>query len=157
MPDITRVNDTIYSWNSCLHKIDNQPWVHIMEVNWEQKIDAKTVYAARKDGLPLGSTTGKWSLEGFTIKMLRDSADAFTDYLCSKTGTRFYGRARFDYLLQVTEPVPGARPLTASAQICRVVNEKDAQAEGTDELVTEFTILSIFFIKNGKALWSNAQ
>jgi hypothetical protein len=157
MPDITRVNDTIYSWNSCLHKIDNQPWVSIMEVNWEQKIDAKTIYAARPDGLPIGSTTGKWSLEGFTMKLLRDSADALTDYLCTKTGNRNYGRARFDYLLQATEPVPNARPLIASATTCRIVGEKDAHAEGIDELVTEFTILCLRFTKNGKSLWSNPQ
>lgn len=156
MPDFVRVNDTIYSWNSCLQKIDNQPWPNIMEANWEEKLDVKTVYAARPDRLPMGSTTGKWSLDGFTLKMLRDSADAFTDHLCTKTGTRFFGRARFDYLLQISEPVPGLRPITASAQTCRVIGKKQAHAEGIDELVTEFTILSIFFTENGKALWSNA-
>jgi hypothetical protein len=157
MPDFVRVNDTIYSWNSTLHKFDNQPWEGILEVNWEQKIDAKTIYAARPDRLPLGSTTGKWSLEGFTMKMLRDSADAFTDYLCTKLGNkRFYGRARFDYLLQISEPMPGLRPISTSIQTCRVLGQKNAHAEGTDELVTEFTLLGLFLTENGKALWSNA-
>jgi hypothetical protein len=157
MPDITRVNDTIYSWTSTIHKIDNVPWVGIMEVNWEEKIETKLVYAARPDGLPLGTPAGKWSLDGFTMKMLRDTANAFTDYLCTKTGNRNYGRARFDYLLQATEPVPGAVPITASAQTCRVVGKKNAHAEGIDELVTEFTLMALRFIENGKALWNNPQ
>lgn len=155
MPDITRVNDTIYSWNSTLHKIDNQPWSDIVAVDWEQKIDAKVVFTAKPSRRPRGSTTGKWTMEGFSIKLLRDSADAFTDYLCTKTGTRSYLRARFNYLLQVTEPFPGARPLVASAVDCRVIGEKDATEEGIDELLTEYTLLCLNFSKNGKTLWSD--
>lgn len=157
MPDIVRVNDTVYSWNSTLHKIDNAPWTGILEVNWEEKLETKLVYAARRDGTPLGSPSGKYSVDGFTMKMLRDTANAFTDYLCTKTGKRQYGRARFNYMLQVSEPLPGLAPITASAGTCRVIGKKNAQAEGIDELVTEFSILCLTMTENGKSLWSHDQ
>lgn len=153
MPDIVRVNNTIYSWNSCLQKIDNSPFIGIVDTAYEQKRERKIVYAGRKDGRPLGWTAGKYSAPTFTIKMLKDSAEAFTDYLTTQ-GNGSYGDAEWGYLLQIAEPVKGSRPLTISAPICVVVGKKDGAAEGIDELVTEFEIATLFFIENGKRLFS---
>src|SRR5262249_25191671 len=42
---------------------------------------------ARPDGKPLGKTAGKYSVPSFSMKMLRDSADALTTYLALATAT----------------------------------------------------------------------
>lgn len=153
MPDIVRVNNTVYSWNSTLQKIDNSPWTEIVEVGYEQKRERKIVYAGRKDGRPIGWTIGKYSAPTFTLKFTRESAEAFTDYLTS-IGKGSYGDAEFAYMLQIAEPILGSKPITVSAPICTVVGKKDAAAEGIDELVTEFEIATLYFIENGKRLWS---
>lgn len=151
--DIVRVNNTIYSWNSCLQKVDNSPSTGIVEVSYEQKRERKIVYAGRKDGRPLGWTIGKYSAPTFTLKMLKDTAEAFTDYLTTQ-GKGSYGDAEFGYMLQIAEPVQGSRPLTISAPICVITGKKDSAAEGIDELVTEFELATLFFIENGKRLFS---
>jgi hypothetical protein len=153
MPDIVRINQTVYSWNSTLHKFDNQPWTGVLDVAFEEKREVKIVYAAKQDGTPLGMTSGKYSVEGFTVKMLRDSGFALKKYL-SDQGNGSYGDAVFDYLLQISEPTPGSPPLTTLIEGCRITNAKDSQAEGIDELVTEFTIAALLATTNDLQLWS---
>lgn len=153
MPDVIRINHTIYSWLSTSYKIDGQPFTGIVELNYEQKRERKVVYAAKKDGRPLGKTAGKYSVPSCSMKMLRDSADALTTYLTAK-GLGSYGDAEFGMMVQVAEPVPGALPITVLMETCTIDGKKDAHAEGIDELVTEFEIGCLQLTENGKRLWS---
>lgn len=153
MPDVIRVNHTLYSWPSCSFKIDSQPFEGIVELNYEQKRERKVVYAAKRDGRPLGKTAGKYSVPSLTLKMLRDSADALTTYLSAK-GLGSYGDPEFGMMLQVAEPVVGALPITVLMETCTIDGKKDAHAEGIDELVTEFEIGCLQLTENGKRLWS---
>lgn len=154
--DVVRLNKTIYSWESCLFKFDNQPMKGILEVDYEQARDVKIVYAALRSGRPLGMTAGKYSVKAFTMKVLRDTADAFTTYLATK-GNGSYGDPFWSFIAQVSEPVAGMQPLTASSPFNRIIGKKDAHAEGVDELVTELTIASLWFVENGKTLWSRVR
>jgi hypothetical protein len=154
--DVTRVrvSDTIYSWTSGISKIDNFPIEGIVSLDFSQKRERKVVYGQRGDGRPLGKTSGKYTAEPFTIKVLRDTADAITDYLAVK-GIGSHGDAKFNFMLQVSE-TPDALliPVIIRASSCHITAEKDGNEEGFDELLTEFEITPLQMTKNGKALWS---
>jgi hypothetical protein len=151
--DRVRVNKTQYSWTSTLFKIDNFPTRQIASVDYEQKRDIKIVYASKQDGTPMGWTSGKYLVPAFSIKMLREGADALTDYLSVK-GLGSYGDAEWSFMAQLSEPVVGLLPITMRGAPCRIIGEKDAYEEGIDEVLTEYAIGCLFMKKNGKQLWS---
>jgi hypothetical protein len=153
MPDVIRIGHTIYSWTSCVFKIDNQPFTGLVALDYEQKRERVVQYGARPDGRPLGKTAGKYSVPSFSMKMLRDSADALTTYLTLK-GLGSYGDAEFTIMVQVIEPVLGMVPMTTLAESCTIDGEKDGHEEGVDSLLTEFEIGCLQLTKNGKRLWS---
>lgn len=161
MPDILRVNNTNYSWTSCRFLIDAQPWEGLVSVDYEQKRERKIVYAARQSGTPLGWTSGKYSVPSFTMKFLRDSYNALTDYLSTggliNPGLGSYGDAEWSFMLQTVEPVVGAIPITRVGSPCTIIGEKESHEEGIDELVTEVEIACLSMRVNGKQLWSAAR
>lgn len=151
MTDIVRVNNTILSWNSFSWKADGIPYNGILGFDFEHKRERKVVHAAKRDGRPLGKTSGKYTVPTCTLTMLRDSADKFTSYLTLK-GLGSYGDAEFNFICQFIEPLQP--PITVIGRGCTIDGEKDTNQEGIDELVTEFTIGCLELIKNGKSLAS---
>ena len=163
MPDVIRINNVPYSWNSSSTKIDNFPWPGILEISYGQKLDIKTVYSQTQDGTPIGGTAGQYSAGPITIKMLRDSYNALTDYLSLRaplpglgTGTPgSYGRTEFGLIAQVTDSFAiGAIPILLIASPCRIMEEKESQAVGVEELVSEVTLWCLKYSVNGKTLYS---
>lgn len=151
MTDIVRVNNTILSWNSFSFKIDGIPYNGITGFDYEQKRERKVVYGAKRDGRPLGKTSGKYSVPTCVLTMLRDSADKLTTYLTAK-GLGSYGDAEFTFVAQYIEP--GQPPITVIGTACTIDGEKDGNQEGVEELHTEFEIGCLEIIKNGKRLAS---
>jgi hypothetical protein len=149
--DIIRVNNTILSWNSFSFKIDGIPWVGITSFDYEQKRERKVVHAAKRDGRPLGKTSGKYTVPSCKLTMLRDSYDKLTTILTAK-GLGSYGDAEFTFIAQYIEPLQP--PITVIGTGCTIDGEKEAQAEGVDELVTEVEIGCLALSKNGKSLAS---
>lgn len=148
---IRRINNTILSWNSCAFKADLDPFEGIVEFDYEQARERKIVHGMRRDGTPLGKTSGKYSVKNVMLKMLRDSADVFTDYLTVK-GLGSYGDAEFTLTCEYFEP--GHKPIIVIVEGCTIDGEKDGNVEGTDELATEFLVGALTLTKNGKRLWS---
>jgi hypothetical protein len=151
MTDIIRVNNTIVSWNSFSFKIDGIPYTGITAFDYDQKRTRKVVYGAKRDGTPLGKTSGKYEVQPITLTMLRDSFDKLTTYLTTK-GLGSYGDAEFTFIAQYIEPLQP--PITVIGAGCTIDGDKDSNAEGTDELVTEVTIGCLRLLKNGKSLAS---
>jgi hypothetical protein len=153
MPDIVRVNHTPYSWTSSSHKFDGFPYSGVVAVDYEQKRDVKLVHASQQDGRPLGTTSGKYSVPNFTVRMLRDSAWALKLQL-TVTGLGSYGDAEFTYRGSLFEPVIGSIPLVVLGETCRIIGEKQVHEEGIDELVTEYALSCLQLTENGLRLWS---
>lgn len=151
MTDIIRVNNTILSWNSCSFKVDGIPYNGITAFDYEQKRERKLVHGAKRDGRPLGKTSGKYSVPSCSMTMLRDSFDKLTTYLTVK-GLGSYGDAEFILIVQYIEPLQP--PITVLCTGCTIDGDKDAQQEGIDELLTEVTIGCLEIVKNGKRLAS---
>jgi hypothetical protein len=154
-----RVNTALYSWTSCEFKIDNliltpagNPW-NIVSLDFEQKRERKVVYSNRRSGRPRGKTRGKYSVPSFSMKMFRAQAFELKTYLSLK-GVGSYGDADFNMMIQVSEPVPGAVPLTLVAEDCTWDGEKAAHEEGVDELLLEIEIGCLQMTENGLRLWS---
>jgi hypothetical protein len=137
--DKTRINGTPFSWTSMETKIDNVPYVGILEINWEEKRERKVVYAGMQDGTPLGKTAGKYSVSGFTLKMLRASATLLKQQMTAK-GAGSHGDPEFTIFVSIAEPALFPGPITYTCSRCTIDGEKDSHAEGIDELVTEFEI-----------------
>jgi hypothetical protein len=164
VPDVIRVNNQPYSWNSSLSTFDLQPWPGVVEVNIGDKTDVETVYTQTQDGRPIGATAGQYEVSNFKIKMLRDSADALTTYLSTvpnPLGGPFspgaYGRREFSFGLTVTEPLLiGGIPLILIAGVCRIIGHDETTAKGIEALVTEFTLWCKGIIRNGKTLYTPA-
>lgn len=151
MTDLLRVNNTILSFNSFALKIDGVPYNGVLGFDYDQKRERKVVHAAKRDGTPLGKTSGKYHVEPITLTMLRDSADKLTTQLTTK-GLGSYGDAEFVLIAQYIEPLQP--PITVIGVGCTIDGEKDTNQEGVDELLTEFTIGCLRLVKNGKSLAS---
>jgi hypothetical protein len=151
--DFVRVNNTRYSWNSTRSLIDGAPTKGIVAVDYSQKRERKTVYAQQQDGRSMGFTAGKYSVDSFTLKFLKEWSQSFTDMLTG-LGAGCYGDAEWTYIIQCVEPVLGAVPIQVVAGPCVITGKKDSYEEGVDELVDEFEILCLQLTENGKQLWS---
>lgn len=151
MTDILRVNSTVFGWNSHTAKFDAIPYNGILSVDYEQKRERKVVWGMKRNGTPLGKTSGKYSVAGCTVRMLVDSYDKLTDQLTLK-GLGSYGDAEFLFGLQLLEP--RQKPLILMFSGCTIDGEKDAVAEGTDEAAVDVEIGALSMTRNGKRLWS---
>ncbi len=151
MTDLLRINNTILSWNSCSFKFDSIPYNGILGFDFDEKRERKVVHAAKRDGRPLGKTSGKYSVPTCSLRMLRDSWDKLSTQLTLK-GLGSYGDAEFVVVCQYIEPFQ--TPITVICAGCTVDGVKEANQEGVDELVTEIEIGCLSIIKNGKSLAS---
>lgn len=152
----TRLNDNIYSATSCAWHINNAPFEGITAVNYEQKRERKLVHASRRDGTPLGMTSGKYSVGSFSMTMLRSSYQRLIELL-TPLGLGSYGDARFTFRGSYTEPLAslkGVPPIVIFVDGCRITGEKDGTQEGIDELVTEIDMAAMSITRNGLRLWS---
>jgi hypothetical protein len=151
MTDILRVNNTIISWNSFSFKLDGIPYNGIVGFDYEQKRERKVVHAAKRDGRPLGKTSGKYTVPTCTLTVLRDTWDKMSTQLTLK-GLGSYGDAEFSFVAQYIEPLQP--PITVIGTGCTIDGDKDTNQEGIDELLTEVTIGCLQLLKNGKSLAS---
>lgn len=155
--DSFRINDTFYSWTSSKFLVANVSFEGITAMAYEMKRDVKTVYGARRDGLPMGRTSGKITIGDVTLSIFPDSWDIFTSIL-TPFGLGSFGDAVFPMMLQRIEPVAplsGTSPvLTTSFEQCRVTGYKHSGAEGTDESIIEVTLSALNITENGKSLAS---
>jgi hypothetical protein len=151
--DSVRLNGTIYSWLSCEFTIDGQEYEGFTDVEYEQKRERKVVFAARRDGTPLGKTAGKYTVPTLTFKVLRATAKMIKEYLTGE-GNGSYGDAVFSFGLSVYEPDVNDTPITVIFDTCTWDGEKAGQSEGVDELLTEITIGCLAITENQMQLWS---
>ena len=158
MSDIleTRLNDVPYSATSCSWFIAGAPFIGITALSYSEKRERKLVHASRKDGTPLGITSGKYSVDALSMTMLRSSFQRLIELL-TPLGLGSYGDARFPLIATYSEPLAtaaGVLPVTIDIQGCRITGVKDSYQEGIDELVTEVDMMALALTRNGLRLWS---
>lgn len=154
MTDLIRVNDTIYGFNSCTFKLEGVPYIGIQSFDYEQKRERKIVYGAKRDGTPLGRTSGKYSVPSMSLKVLKDTWDSMSTQLTAM-GLGSYGDAEFVFIAQMVEL--GSLPITVVCSGCTIDGVKASHEEGVDELVVELEIGCLAIAENGKLLFSLAR
>jgi hypothetical protein len=154
--DVVRLNNQQFSWNSTITRIAGIPWPGVVAIDWSEKLDVETVYSQTQDGTPQGATAGQYEVDGFTMRMLTDSADKLTDMISAiPPFVGSYGRTEFPIVCSASEPLlPGGFPIVMTAGVCRIVGKKQVREKGIAALVTEFAIWSKGIIENGKTLYS---
>lgn len=152
-----RLNNIRLSWNSTVASIDGIPVGEGLQgIDYTQTRDRKVVYGSRKDGRNIGVTSGKYATSG-SLKMTREAALPIQAYLTAK-GLGSFGDASFTLIVQSIEPEPGSIPLLVTLSSCYIKEVKHSYAEGTDELVTEFTLNEGFDVEeNGMVLYSRIR
>lgn len=155
-PTFVRVNNIEYSWNSCGFFINNFGITGLVEVNYAEKREQKTVHANKRNGVMLGYTTGKYEMESFSMKLLKKDSANVLAYLASLS-LGSYGDTEWTYTESISEPVIGDIPVTNVITVCRVQNVKNARAEGVDAIVDELTIGCKQLITNGLTLASTVR
>lgn len=158
MTDIleTRLNDVPFSATSCSWNIAGAPFIGITALAYSEKRERKLVHASRKDGTPLGMTSGKYSVDSVSMTMLRSSFQRLVELL-TVLGIGSYGDARFPIVATYSEPLAslaGVPPITVLISGCRVTGVKDSYSEGIDEAVTEVEMMALTLRRNGSQLWS---
>lgn len=153
MLDSLRVNGVPFSWTSSVFRIGGQAVKGIVAVDWAEKRERKLVQAMDQSGVPLGITSGQYSIESFSFKALVGSWAAIADVL-SIAGLGSYGDATFPIQVQAIEPSIGSIPLIMNASGMVVTGVKESRAVGVEELVKEVTLMGLTIIENGHILYS---
>jgi hypothetical protein len=158
--DIIRIQDKIYSWQSCSFLLEMIPYngIKAFEVSDEAR-EREPVHVMKKDGRPVGKPSGKYKPPKIKLTMLRDSAREVMMQLTALALTQgggSYGSAEFSMQLQVAEPIPTGVGLPVDTTVavgCTVDGVSETQDESTGELLTEFTIGTLGVSRNGMTLY----
>lgn len=157
MLEVFRVNDAIHSWNSCRHLIDVEPFSGVVSVDFNESRERKLVYGGRRDGLPLGMTTGKYDPGVVGVKYLSDQWDLVSTYLTEK-GLGSIGDATFTHTIESSEGGDVEVPVIITlATGCRVQKVHQAFEEGIEENLVEVELRVMQLVTNGKVLFSLAR
>jgi hypothetical protein len=156
--DVIRVNARTFAWSSCAFSCDGMPWEGVVGIDWEERLDTRVVYSNQQDGAPLGMAQGRYQIATFPLRMLRDTAKTWKNYLTAQASTKgsgSYGQAVFELGLQLAGRDAGdLLPTSTLFSSCRVLGEKVSHEEGIDELVTEFQIGCLLIEQDGNSLWN---
>lgn len=157
-PNIVRINNTLYSWNSTRLTINGDPWTGgLLSIDHAEKRERKLVHGGDPAGRPKGWTSGKYSVATLKMKFLKDSAAALKLELAA-LGAGSFGDAEWLFSLQCVEPVlPPSLPITLAGGPCTITDCHETREEGVDELVEEFDIMCLQLLENGVPLWSLAR
>jgi hypothetical protein len=156
--DCVRINQRTYGWTSCAFTVDGMPTEGLVGLDFDEKLETRTVLSNKQDGAPLGMSLGRYQIGTFPVRMLRDSARVFKQYLQTKALTvasTSYGQAVFALGLQLAASDAGdLQPMTTAFGGCRVLGEKTANQRGIDALVTEFQVGCLIIEQDGNTLWN---
>ncbi len=160
----TILNGNILSAKSCSFFFDMIPRGGVVAVSYEEKLETEDVYDDSKDGGPIGSTSGKYSIDGFSVTLLRNAWNAMgpkpglMQQMAIKGALSLapgsYGAARFSFVAEYSEPVAPMHTVVDAFANCRIVGVKDDYAEGIEKLVTVVTMKANRMTRNGLTLFS---
>jgi hypothetical protein len=148
----TVLNGCVLSAKSCSFYIDLIPRKGILAVNYKEKIEAENVYDDDRTGTPVGSTSGRYSIEAFSITMLKANWLELMPYLTLK-GLGSIGAARFSFVAEYSEPLDPLHTLVDAISPCRIVGVEDDYSEDIKALVTKLDLMALGMTRNGMMLW----
>lgn len=157
--DLIRINGTVCSWNSVTVKLAETAYSGFLKVDYEEKLEKTLVYGSRRDGKPLGKTTGKYTPGPLSVILLRETwqtliRPALTLLGVAGVGAGGYGNSTFPFSISVDEIFAGVLPSIAIFDGCTVDGVKYPAAEGNEALTVELEIGYLSLSENGQQIWS---
>lgn len=154
----TVLNGSILSAKSCQFFVDMIPRKGVVECTYKEKLDAEDVYDDDRTGTPVGSTSGRYSVDSFSLTLLRDSWNStgpipgLMQYLAAK-GIGSFGAARFSFIAEYSEPLVPLSTVVDSLFYCRITGVEDAYSEDIKALVTKLDLKALALTRNGLTLF----
>ncbi len=146
--DAVTVNGRYLSFASAEAKLDGQVHSGIKALNYKQSLKSKKVKG--RGPYPKGRTKGDYEAEG-SIEMLKEWARAFRLALAAKN--KSYGLVEFDVLVYFSES-----PTDPTHEVklvgCRIEDEDEGHAQGSDELVEKIALSVMWIEKDGLRMLS---
>lgn len=156
MDDIVRVNGNVISAKSCAFTFAGVPYVGLQAVDYEDQIESELVHGNNRNGAPLGSTEGEYSVSAFSFAILKDVWIAkmqlqMAALAAAALAPGSYGGGRWTFVGQYQE---GLIVGTDTLEGCRILKTKDSYAQGTGKLVVECTCQAQILRRNGLTLFN---
>jgi hypothetical protein len=154
----TVLNGNILSSKSCQFFVDMIPRKGIVACNYKEKLDAENVYDDDRTGTPVGSTSGRYSVESFSLTLLRASWNSvgpipgLMQQLALK-GLGSFGAARFAFIAEYSEPLVPLSTVVDSLFFCRITGVEDDYSEDIKALVTKLDLMCLAMTRNGVSLF----
>lgn len=140
MPDLPRVSDLVLSWNSGRLVVGGVPMNGYGSFDCEHGRTRKIVYGQKRDGTPLGKTSGKYEPKPITISFLLDQYTKLLMPVLALQGIGSRGDASFTVMYQYMELLNPLLTTTFTFTGCTIDNEKHSGTEGPDEAKIDVTI-----------------
>ncbi len=149
----TVLNGSILSAKSCQFFLPAPvPVRGILACNYKEKLEAENVYDDDRTGMPVGSTSGRYSIESFTITMLRTRWVELMPVL-TLLGLGSIGAARFPFVAEYSELLDPLHTVVDAISNCRIVGIEDDYSEDIKALVTKLDLMALGMTRNGQMLW----
>jgi hypothetical protein len=160
MDDFVRWNRRIVSAKSLIVSIEGVPYQGFTALDYSDKLDRALVWDGKRDGTPIGKTSGKYTPNACSITFLND---VFRKKFIVQLGLLAtaqlepgaIGMAEWTITVQHVEP--GQVPTTDIISGCNLSETKDSYQEGTDALLTECSFQPLAIMRNGLTLFSQAR
>lgn len=155
MDDFLRWNGLVVSAKSCSMALAGVPYTGITALDYEDQLEVETVHGMNRSGAPIGSTSGEYSVSGFTFQVLKDVWIAkmlpqLAALSAAAGSPGSYGGGRFVFSAQYQEgPLVGIDTIEG----CRVLKAKDSVQQGTGKLVVDVTLWAQLIRRNGMTLF----
>ncbi len=151
MPDVVRVNDKTFSYQSTRTKIDGELFEGISAMSFDEKLETAYVYGQRRSGAPIAQTSGKYTPPELKVTFLEESANALIATLSARSLDASYGGVPFVLAFQGFEV--GLPPFLLVAGSCRITGHSGSYQDGADGLKKDLIIKPLTFAINGVTLY----
>ncbi len=149
----TVLNGSILSAKSCQFFMPAPvPIRGILACNYKEKLEAENVYDDDRTGMPVGSTSGRYSVESFSITMLRTRWVELMPVL-SLMGLGSIGAARFPFVAEYSEQLDPLHTVVDAIYSCRITGIEDDYSEDIKALVTKLDLMALGMTRNGNTLF----
>ncbi len=156
----TLLNGNILSAKSCQFFAPVPfPLKGVVACNYKEKLEAEHVYDDDRTGTPVGSTSGRYSVESFSITLLRSSWNCVGPIpglmqRLTLLGLGSFGAARFPFVAEYSEPLSPLQTCVDALAYCRIVGVEDDYSEDIKALVTKLDLMALGMTRNGtNTLW----
>jgi hypothetical protein len=161
MSDVFRfsIAPTILSWTSTSFLCMGLPYVGLLGVDFEEKLERKLVYGMKRNGKPLGKTGGKYTPGPLKTTMLAETWAIMSKQLAvaglgSIGDAKIPGTKGVPLIVKHEEPQDPTGIAIITFEECGVAGVSDSYAEGNEELKVDVSWDLMGIRRNGLTLYS---